>query len=234
MQGLFHPFRTDPAFRAQVRRYNRRDGWCAVLLFLLVMALYYAAGLLMRWRNLYVGVPMNLLLTAACVALALGRGGTLASLGITVRNAGKSALLGLLSGLLFLLLSSLLPGLRAGRALAPLGALIGKLLYYFFVIALMEEVVFRGYILTRIQGLVGSGWAATVLSGAMFVLMHIPFQMGQAGMGLIEFCKGNLFWFLLLFLWHLVFTLLYRRYANLLAPTIFHALMDFGNALFMA
>ena len=233
MPRFFRAFRTDSAFLAQVRRYNRRDGWCAVLLFLLVMAVYYAAGLLMRYGGLYVGVPMNLLLTAACVALTLLRGGTLASLGLTARNAGKSALLGLISGMLFLALDGVLPGLRAGRALAPLPKLLGELLYYVFVIALMEEVVFRGYILTRIQGLLRSGWAATLMTGVMFVAMHIPFQMGRQGLGLIAFIQGNLFWFLTLFVWHLVFTFLYRKYANLLAPTIFHALMDFGGSLFL-
>ena len=67
----------------------------------------------------------------------------------------------------------------------------------------------------------------------MFVLMHFPYQLGARDMDLITFISDNVFWFGLLFLYHLLFTWLFRKYNSIIAPVIVHTMMNWGSCLFI-
>ena len=232
MNKLVNFFKTDPSYKQEVSRYKPADGVLAVMVFIVLMLFYYLMGLLQAKANIYLGVPVNLLFIALCAFLVLIRKNGLTSLGFKKKNAGKSALTGLVLGVL-LILGNAFIRLSGGQTFAPVDVIISKFFYFLVVIALMEEVVFRGYIQSRLFGLLRHNAVATGVAGILFTLMHIPYQMGAAGQDLVTFCQNNWWWFITLFIWHLVFTYLFRRFNSILAPTIFHALMDWSNILFV-
>ncbi|MBR2256169.1 MAG: CPBP family intramembrane metalloprotease [Blautia sp.] len=53
--------------------------------------------------------------------------------------------------------------------------------------ALSEELVFRGYILTRLYGLVKSVYVDMLIAALLFVLMHFPYRMAAYQMSFVEF-----------------------------------------------
>ena len=231
MNKVIQLFKTDPSFKEEVARYKPTDGILAFVLFVVLMVLYYLMGVLDSTRGIYLGTPLNLFLIVLCVVLVLLRKDGITSLGFKLRNGGKAVLTGLIIGIVAIAVNTAV-SLSGGGTLRPLTVLITKFFFYMIVIALSEEVVFRGYIQTRLFGLIRSNVGATIVAGVLFTLMHIPYQMGAASLDLVTFCRENWWWFILLFGWHLVFTYLYRRFNSLLAPTIFHGLMDWSNILF--
>jgi membrane protease YdiL (CAAX protease family) len=232
MKNMFSFLKTDDSYRQEVSKYGPVDGILAIAVFILVMIAYYWMGFLQANKNIYLGVPVNLFFIALCAGLAILRKGGIGSLGFKKKHAKASSILGLAVGLIVVLGNSA-ASLTGGASFSPIGTIVSRFFYYLFVISLMEEVVFRGYIQSRIFGLVRNNWAATILGAVMFVLMHIPYQMGAAGIDLYTFVQNNWAWFGLLFMWHLVFTYLFRKYNSIYAPMLFHALMDWGNILFV-
>ncbi|KLU59067.1 CAAX amino terminal protease self- immunity [Peptococcaceae bacterium CEB3] len=232
MNRLIKLFRTDRSYREEVSKYGISDGLLALGVFAALMVLYYFAGVYQATKKIYLGVPVNLLFIALCVFLAVIRKDGIRSLGFKRKQAAKSVLTGLALGILIVLVDAVV-SLAHGSRLAPFGTIVWRFFYYLMIIALMEEVVFRGYIQSRLFGLVRNNVAATILAAIMFVLMHIPYQMGAAGVNWLTFCQNNGIWFVFLFMWHMVFTYLFRKYNSVFAPTLMHALMDWGNILFI-
>ena len=225
-------FRTDETYLKEVSHYKKADGVLALTVFVILMAVYYLAGQL-RDLPFDAGIPVNLFFIALCVMLALLRRQGIGSLGLKRKNAGKSFFLGLVPGLLILLFY-ILQGLVNRRVFAPAGTISGNFFYYLIVIAFMEELVFRGYIQSRMFGLIKNNALSTAVTGVMFVLMHFPYQLGARDMDLITFISDNVFWFGLLFLYHLLFTWLFRKHNLIIAPVIVHTMMNWGSYLFIA
>lgn len=101
---------------------------------------------------------------------------------------------------------------------------IGKiflLIVFYFSVAVCEELVFRGYIGTRICSLVKYKSIAVILTGLLFVLMHYPYRMIAYGMSLSEFF-GNINWIIDLFVTHIVFSLIYMKTNSLYGAIIPH------------
>ncbi len=100
-------------------------------------------------------------------------------------------------------------------------------LYFFICIALVEEISFRGFIQTRIQGLIKNKWLSIFVVGIMFGFMHIPFQMIKANMSFIEFVSLDKYHLITTALIHVYLVYLYTRNNNILSSTISHTLIDF-------
>lgn len=108
--------------------------------------------------------------------------------------------------------------LLAGASLVPLRE---ALLYtvYFFSVAVCEELVFRGYIGTRMFSLVKRKSTAVVLTGLLFVLMHFPYRMVAYGMTFRDFQPG---WLIDLLITHTVFSLIYMKTNSLYGAILPH------------
>lgn len=111
-----------------------------------------------------------------------------------------------------------------GRPLAPPENIAINFVYYMVAISLVEEIIFRGYIQTRIYGLIKKPIFAIILGGIFFMLMHIPFQMGYAKMGLVAYVQLNWITLLFTFIWHIILDFLYRKCNTIYVSTIFHGL----------
>jgi membrane protease YdiL (CAAX protease family) len=206
--------------------YGKEDGLLALALYVLLLIVYYFMGMIDAKYHLYFGVPVNLLFIGICVILVKLRRQSLSTIGMTKRNMRKSLLTGLIFGLIITLAMNVLPNILSGGKLVSTGQAVVNVFYYVFVIALMEEVVFRGFIQTRIYGLIKGDVPAVVITGILFYLMHLPFQMQANGM------RIDVLNMIVLFIIHIVLNFLYRKYNTLAGPVVMHALLDYGGNLF--
>jgi hypothetical protein len=111
-------------------------------------------------------------------------------------------------------------------AVEPVGLLdkrlfFGGVVYWILVNSLLEEYVFRWFLVVKSESLVGSGNAAIALSAAIFVAHH-TFALAFFGFP----WWANLLASVSLFVGGSVFSWLYVRYRSVWIPYIAHAICD--------
>jgi len=218
-------FKTEDSYFEMIKTYTWIDGILAVATYLLLLVIYYFMGVLYIQKQIYLGIPVNLFMIVLCLALVLIRRQGIATLGITLKNIRKALLTGFLLGIVFSFSMNVLPNILAGGKLIAFNKALYNIFYYFLVIALTEEVVFRGYIQTRIYGLIKNDILAVTVTGVMFYAMHLPFQMQANGL------QFNIVNMLILIFLHFLMNFLYRKHNSLVGATIFHGLLDWGGNL---
>lgn len=225
-------FRTDEEYKDTLKKYECKDGVLAIVSYILVMVLYYVMGVLYAKRNLYIGYQVNFFLAIFYILCVLIRKQPIKTIGLGKKNLFKSLILGLsLSAVLLII--NLISGISGGYQFNTVSKLVLKFGYFFFVIALVEEIIFRGFIQTRIYGIIKNPVFAVMVTAFMFMTIHIPYKMGVANMELLDFIVNNHITLLCTFLWHIVFNFLYSKYNSIVAPTVFHAIMDWCNVIFI-
>ena len=218
-------FSTNDDYKVMLSHYTKTDGLLAVTMYVLLMILYYFLGVLFIQKQIYLGIPVNLLLIVACIILVLMRKQKLASIGFTLKNIGKSLVTGTVLGVIFSFFMNVLPSILSGGKLISFNQALYNIFYYFIIISLTEEVIFRGYIQTRIYGLIKNDRLAVTVTGFLFYTMHLPFQMPVNGMQI------NLINMIVIVALHFVMNAIYRKYNSLAGPTVFHGILDWGGNL---
>lgn len=226
-------FRADIEYKEYTTSYTKADGILALLYYLIFLIVYYGMGKIYLANHFYLGIACNIGLAVLCVIFVLLRKQSLKSLGISLRKVKQAVILGSVLGICIVFFNNVIPAVMSGFHFNQVNKVLYGIFYYFIIIAFAEEIAFRGYIQTRIYGLIKKDSIAVIVVGIMFSLMHIPFQMALAGSNVLEFIGGNVVWLILLFFWHILFNFLHRKYNNILANTIFHGFMDLGNNLFV-
>jgi membrane protease YdiL (CAAX protease family) len=168
-----------------------------------------------------------------CIVITWLRKQKISTLGLNFKKAKQSIVLGTILGILIVLINNVIPGIISGCHLNQFSQLLYKAFYYFIIIAFVEEITFRGFIQTRIHGLIKNKNMAIIIVALMFSLMHIPFQMAIANTTMLSFVANNAVWLILLFFWHIVFNFLHKKYNCILTNTIFHGFGDWGNVWFV-
>lgn len=225
--------RTDAEYKEDIAEYTKKDGILALLYYLIFMIAYYCMGRVYSANHLYLGIVCNIGLAALCVIIVLLRKQKIKSLGITFRKAKQAVVLGSVLGICIVLFNNVIPAMMSGLHFTQISKLPYNVFYYLVIIAFAEEIAFRGFIQTRVYGLIKKDSVAVIIVGIMFSLMHIPFQMALTDSNILEFIGGNAVWLILLFFWHILFNFLHRKYNNIFTNTIFHGFMDLGNSLFI-
>lgn len=87
--------------------------------------------------------------------------------------------------------------------------------------SVLEEYVFRWFIVEKAEALLGEGWATVSLSAGIFVLHHF-FALWFLGFAI----EANLLACLGLFIGGATFSWLYMKYRSIWVPYITHALCD--------
>ena len=220
--------RTDPSYQDLLKSFTLRDTLIAIGYYLLILIAYYAMGRVMAKSGKYCGVPVSIILMLIPILICR----RLSPLGLSRRNLKRSLIVSGIIGVLFLSVFTILPGLRNHRQLLPPGKIAYNLFYYFVIIALSEEISFRGFLQPRLFPLVRREWLMILLGGVLFVLMHYPFQMAARNMTFTEYWPMFIANAPMQFFWHLVFTALYRRYGNIFGSALLHGCVDMSMGLF--
>ena len=221
-------FRADPHYLDILHSFTVPDALMALGYYLVILIVYYCTGSIMARTGKYYGVFVNIALMLIPVMICR----KVSSIGLCKRNLKRSLLVSGMIGILFLLISTIIPGISSGAKLLPLKKIASNVIYFFVAIALSEEISFRGYIQPRLYPLVKREWLAVLFGGILFVFMHYPYQMAARGMTAAQYWPQFIASAPFQFFWHLVFTILYRRYGNIYGSTVLHGLVDLSGGIF--
>ncbi|MFA9398481.1 MAG: lysostaphin resistance A-like protein [Clostridiaceae bacterium] len=235
-------------FYEKTKEFEKKDGIISIVYYFYYSLLIFLFGLIMFKTSLYGDLsgniankqlykflfyfPISILALAPIFFTIKIKNQKFESLGMKARKNLKSIILGIIFSLPFVL-PSIIINITQGARVLNLADCFWLFLYFFVHIAFVEEIAFRGFIQTRIQGLIKNKWASILVVGIMFALMHIPFQMILANMSFIDFIIYDWAHLLVTFLIHIYLVYLYTRDNNILSTTVTHTLIDFIPSMFL-
>jgi len=227
-------FSSDASYQ-EVKNFEVKDALMAVVLYIISMVLLLLAGIIHTYTSIsgyYASIAANVLMIFICAGFVAIRKQKRDSVGLNLNHFVKALLLGLVVGIIFSLLN-IIPAIQSGGKLTTnIRVIFLNAFYYLVIIGFEEELLFRGYIQTRLYGAIKSDVLAVIAGGLIFATTHIPFQLYIRNNGsLIEFLANNYTWLLLTFIYHIVFNFLYRKFNSLTAPVAAHWLMNFSYSL---
>jgi membrane protease YdiL (CAAX protease family) len=214
-----------------------REAWLAVVVFVAVFGTAFGIyGFYDRvWVRatltadpLYVirgAIAAAVILVPVAIAL-LATKQSLKSVGISRNSLGKGLALGLLVSLVLVLAIGVLSP-HLGGGFVGFSVPMGYQLLAFAVAGFSEEIVFRGYIQTRLE--VKAGWPTAVALGAAFYAAY-NFVLGffcfsgnlelAAVYGALRFAPG------------IVYGYVFHRSGNIVSCGVLHTLLTWGGLLF--
>lgn len=176
---------------------------------------------------LIIGCMFNVLLILITILFVKLRRQSLDTIGIYKGKWKKSCCIGMiLAGILFF--NNCGSYLLQGKELIHIRSIFAYVIY-FFCVSLCEEIAFRGYISTRIYGIIKTQWIAIMVTGLLFIIMHFPYRMIVYGMSLKELTINNMFWLIDLFVTHIVLNFIYTKTNSLYGAIIPHWISNLAS-----
>lgn len=232
---MFKILQANEEYENKVRQYTAKDGIFALLLFGMMILCYAVLALLeiridaIRENIILTGCIFNVFIIGIAILFIRLNKQTLDTIGL-YKGKWKSSVItgGVPAGILFFF--NCLSHLMEGEHLIPAWDIAGLSVYYLLV-SVCEEVVFRGYIGTRIYGLIKYRWLAVFAAGILFVVMHFPYRMIAYGMTISDLTIGNLSWMIDLFVTHMIFNFIYLKTNSLYGAIIPHWMSNFAYSI---
>ena len=230
---------TRPSYKEEVTQYNKKDAIHALLFAAYTILIAFCSSILvavfdvtdidgqmMTFIQYLWGVGFALLALAPLFVIMKIKRQKLRSLGLHLIDWKKALFAGLFFVVVFsMLFHGLLPGLLAGWQIhSPL--MIIWIIVYMLILAVWEDIVYVGYIQTRIYGLIKKDFWAISIVGLLFMIMHYPgFIISNivSGEGF-----GFDFWFMFAgmslswIMGHILFNTLFRQFRSIIVVTLFH------------
>ncbi|MEG0593134.1 MAG: CPBP family intramembrane glutamic endopeptidase [Coprobacillus sp.] len=213
-------------FNDEIIKYQRIDSVLAVVLFVAMCLLYGLIAMLesnysiIKENSILFGSGLNLLMIFMTILFLKIRKQSMSSIGIGNGNWKQSCLIGIVIAT-FLFYSNCLSHVLDGSNLVAVSEIV-KFVIYYFTVALCEEIVFRGYISTRLYGIIKNQYLVIVISGLLFIIMHFPYRMIAYGMTISGLTIYNMGWILDLFITHTVLSFIYLKTNSLYGSIISH------------
>lgn len=226
---------------------DRIDGFLSIGYYAFYIILLYLFGVLVFKTNIFTSfnyfendklnqfifyIPITFISVIPIFILKHIRKQSFTSLGIKINNVPKSIALGVLFALP-LVLPVLISGFIKGTSFTDIEDMIWTFIYFLVCIGFVEELVFRGFIQTRIRGIIKGKWMSIMIVGVMFAMIHIPFQMLRFNMSFIQFVQHDFSHLLTTMIFHIYFVYIYTRQDDIIAPTITHTLINFIPTIFI-
>lgn len=219
-------FKSNEEYNNNLKKYTKKDGLLALLLFAIMIIMYAFIGFLYK-NNSFVkenikilGCLLNLLLTIITILFVKLRKQNLDSIGLKGKWKKSIIMGGILA--LFYFYCNCLDHLIHGEKLISITSIL-FLIIYFLLVAVCEEFIFRGYIGTRLNGLIKNKYIVIIITGLLFVVMHFPYRMIAANMSLSDFDIG---WLINLFTFHIIMNFIYLKTNSIYGSIIPHWISD--------
>jgi membrane protease YdiL (CAAX protease family) len=149
------------------------------------------------------------------------------SIGIHKEKILPALRLGALFAMIFIAMGVILPGLLYDSRLATFGQLIFSL-FVTFLFASSEDILFVGFLQTRMYGLFKSDKTAICTVAALFSLGHVPawIMTGQLNFDELHlFGVFVIFWFVM----HVAFVAIFMRYFSLIPVMLLHTIVNWTS-----
>lgn len=222
----------DKEYDNNLKQYTRKDAILSFILFLIITLNYSILAVLqtkfefIKENILLVGCIFNVLMIVITILFIKLNKQALSTIGISKGRWKSSIIIGIIVAS-FLFYNNCISNLISGSKLISIQEILMLLVYYLSV-AVCEEFVFRGYIGTRIYGLIKKRWLAVFVVGILFIVMHFPYRMIAYGMTLNDLTIKNFNWIIDLFITHLVFNFIYLKTNSLYGAIIPHWMSNFA------
>lgn len=226
-------FEVPNSYLSFVRNCSVKDTVMAIGLFVLYCAVMIIMGLvnpyLSKLEQTILGGIINLCFVGViCLLIAVKKQG-IETIGLKKGNTKLSLIMGTVLAAILFFFNCLSNVIFAGQAFVPFRTII-LYIWYFFTVGLCEEVIFRGYILTRLYGIVKNVYIDVLLSGVLFVLMHFPFRMVAYHISFWELIT-NIPYIADLFLTSLILSFIRVKSDSLYGTVIPHWISDLSYAI---
>lgn len=214
---------TNKEFLDEANKYLRSDALFAIVLFVIMCILYALVAFLeknliiIKDYSMIVGCGLNIAMIIITIRFVKLKKEQLSSIGLIHGKWKQSCLVGVVLAVI-LFFNNCLSHVLGGAHFIPLYSIIGLSIYY-LIVAFSEEVVFRGYINTRLYGLMKNQYLVIVVSGILFVIMHFHYRMIAYGMSLSDLTIG---WILDLLITHMILSIIYLKTNSLYGTIIPH------------
>jgi membrane protease YdiL (CAAX protease family) len=219
----------------QTLKYGRIDALFALIVYVVMIFLFLLLGKLFAHKGsalteIYIfnvtGI-LALFLIGFVFLLCSIRKQKLVTVGFSMTYAIQSFGMGMSLFMIVIALKGTTSVNNGSTIQTDIGLIIMKIIYYLIFIALMEEVVIRGYIGTRLYANFTNKRLSIVIVGIMFSFEHIPFQMMVAQISLMEYISQNWEYLISVATFHFILQWLYTKYNSIIAPTFFHFIWNF-------
>jgi membrane protease YdiL (CAAX protease family) len=175
-------------YQVDVSRYTKKDGLTALMfagIILLIISVGWSLIAIVPGlrdsdgRMMFSGEVFNVIVLVPLYLLALlvflrRTNQTLSSIGLHLKDWKYNLLVGIIFALLLqMILNGLLPGIIGGWKLQSTTMIVWFVVRA-FILAFWEDVVFIGFIQTRIYGLIKKDYIAITVGGIIFAIAHYP------------------------------------------------------------
>lgn len=202
---------------------NKSYAIIAILYFIAIIFGYLAMGVLYK-RGIPYYYVIQWLLLASAVLIAVIKDRSVICLGFTKEKIKTNLLV---SGII-IAASIVFAFLYADR---PAAVIVKAVFYYLFYIALLEEIIFRGFLQSYLFGLPVNTKIIYIIGAVMFALMHLPFQMFVNNMISLSYVVVAMPQLIFTFVFHLVMCFITYKRKDILISTALHFALDFVQAV---
>lgn len=173
------------AYRSSLAGYGVCDSVRAIALYMAFVLLLIVQGRLYTTTlPLSIIVSLNVVMPLLALGLTVGclavKGEWWASIGVTWKNFGWSCACGVVLAVV-LVVGVAVYQLVVERRVTGFGALKATTAAVCLLGAINEELGFRGYIETRLSGVIGRAWVCSLITAILFLLIHYPIYWGVSG-----------------------------------------------------
>jgi len=226
-------FEVPESYIQSVEHYSIKDTAMAMGLFILYCGAMVVSGLVNKYLTPLERTVSGIIINSCFVgivllALAAKKQG-LKTVGLKNGNIKLSLIMGIALSAISFFCNCLSNIIFEGQVFVPFKTILIYIIYY-FTVGLCEEVIFRGYILTRLYGIVRNVYIDILLSGVFFVLMHFPFRMVAYNMSFFELA-ANVRYMTDLFVTSLVLSLIRVKSDSLYGAVIPHWISDLSYSI---
>lgn len=168
-----------------LRKYTKRDGVIAIIVYLIYLTMAFVQGAVLctkldaRWLVL-IGTILTIVDIAYVWVIIKITGFDIKSIGIHGENLKSSILYGVV-GAIILRLFIVITDFPIHFNKVTLRSMSFFLLVRWIIAAISEEFVFRGFIQTRLAGIIKNRLFVSILTALLFLLIHYPVKWVATG-----------------------------------------------------
>lgn len=226
-------FEVPASYIQSVKYYSVKDTAMAMGVFILYCGAMVVSGFLSEYLTTLERTVSGIIINSCFVGivfllLAVKKQGS-ETVGLKKGNIKLSLILGIGLAAILFFCNCLSNVIFDGQVFVPFKTILIYSIYY-FTVGVCEELIFRGYILTRLYGIVQNVYVDILISGVFFVLMHFPFRMVAYHLSFFELA-ANVPYMIDLFVTSLVLSFIRVKSDSLYGAIIPHWISDLSYAI---
>ena len=233
MKKIKKIFEVPESYMQSVKHYSIKDTAMAIGLFILYCGALVVSGLVNKYltdlEKTVSGAIINSCFVGVVLLFLVIKKQGFETVGLKKGNIKLSLIMGIVLAVILFFCNCLSNIIFEGQVFIPFKTILIYIIY-FFTVSLCEEVIFRGYILTRLYGMVRNVFIDILLAGVFFVLMHFPFRMIAYNMSFFELA-ANVPYMIDLFVTSVVLSFIRVKSDSLYGAIIPHWISDLSYSI---